>query len=395
MKSLGFILSYLTSQPRRRRNLRVVIGLVVVLVVMVAVYTTVFHVLMGREHHHYSWTTGVYWTLTTMSTLGFGDITFQSDAGRAFSALVLLSGALFILVLLPFAFIQFVFTPRMESREAARAPRKLPVGTQGHIVLAALGPIEDALIRRAKRARRPYVVLVPSVEEALALNDRGYKVMVGELDDPETYRAAQVGDAALVASTLPDTTNANIAFTVREIDGEVPVVVTASSEPAAAVLRLAGASEVIELGRMLGKAMAQRVLGDADSHVVGAIDDLVIAEASVANTPLVGQTLGELAVRERCGVNVVGVLERGVFCPWDPDLPITSRSVLVMAGNAELFDRYDARYGSRSLVEAPVVIIGAGGVGTAAGQVLGSAGIAYTMIEREPESARPGHGVDG
>jgi hypothetical protein len=66
-----------------------------------------------------------------MSTLGFGDITFRSDAGRAFSAAVLMSGALFILVLLPFAFIQFVFTPWMESREAARTPRKLPAGRVG------------------------------------------------------------------------------------------------------------------------------------------------------------------------------------------------------------------------------------------------------------------------
>ena len=31
-----------------------------------------------------------------MSTLGFGDITFESDAGRIFSVVVLLSGALFI-----------------------------------------------------------------------------------------------------------------------------------------------------------------------------------------------------------------------------------------------------------------------------------------------------------
>jgi transaldolase / glucose-6-phosphate isomerase len=35
----------------------------------------------GREH---SWITGVYWTLTVMSTLGFGDITFETDLGRLF-----------------------------------------------------------------------------------------------------------------------------------------------------------------------------------------------------------------------------------------------------------------------------------------------------------------------
>src|SRR5690606_40758289 len=124
----------------------------------------------GRDH---SWTTGVYWTLTTMSTLGFGDITFESDAGRAFSVVVLISGALFILVLLPFSFIQFVFTPWMEQREAARAPRRLPPGTSGHIVLTNLSEIEESLIRRAKRAKVPYVVIVPALQRALALPDRG------------------------------------------------------------------------------------------------------------------------------------------------------------------------------------------------------------------------------
>ncbi len=45
-----------------------------------------------------------------MSTLGFGDITFHSDLGRLFSIVVLFSGIVFLLVMLPFTFIQF-FTP--------------------------------------------------------------------------------------------------------------------------------------------------------------------------------------------------------------------------------------------------------------------------------------------
>ncbi|HKE74672.1 MAG TPA: TrkA C-terminal domain-containing protein [Acidimicrobiales bacterium] len=52
----------------------------------------------------------------------------------------------------------------------------------------------------------------------------------------------------------------------------------------------------------------------------------------MAGTPLVGRTLGELAVREGCGVNVVGVLERGDFRAWAPELTTTPRKVLVMAG---------------------------------------------------------------
>jgi hypothetical protein len=64
---------------------------------------------MESEGKEYSWITGFYWTLTVMTTLGFGDITFTTDLGKIFSIVVLLSGVIFLLVLLPFTFIQFFF----------------------------------------------------------------------------------------------------------------------------------------------------------------------------------------------------------------------------------------------------------------------------------------------
>lgn len=395
MKSLALIFSLL-STPVRRRNVRVVLWLVLALVVLVALYSVGFHVLMARENRDHSWMTGVYWTLTTMSTLGFGDITFESDAGRAFSVVVLVSGALFILVLLPFAFIQFVFTPWMEQREAARAPRKLPDTTTGHIVLTNLSEIEDSLIKRAKRAGVPYVVIVPNLTRALSLHDRGYAVMVGELDDPRTYQAARVEHAALVASTQPDTTNSNITFTVREFDDTVPIVVTASAAPSVDVLTLAGANSVLELGTMLGDAMARRVLGVAHAHVVGAIDDLLVAEASAAMSPFAGKMLGELDVRERCGVNLVGVWERGTFQVARANLRITPGAVVIMTGDAEQLACFDEMYGTPRESDAPAIIIGGGRVGRAAGRLLADAGIDYTIIEKQQARVRdPAHYVVG
>src|SRR5690606_2199671 len=142
--------------------------------------------------------------------------------------------------------IQFIFVPWMERREAARAPRELSSKAKGHLVLTNLGPIEDSLIRRARRSELHYVVVVPDLGEALQRFDEGYKVMVGDLDDPDTYRRARVAEAAMVASSCPDTTNTNIAFTVREFDATVPIVATASSQAAVDVLTLAGCDEVLQ-----------------------------------------------------------------------------------------------------------------------------------------------------
>ena len=76
------------------------------------------------------------------------------------------------------------------------------------------------------------------------------------------------------------------------------------------VLELAGANEVLQLGRRMGEALARRVVGnDALAHPLGSFDNLIIAEASIAETPMSGGTLAEANLVERFGVAPIG---RGV-----------------------------------------------------------------------------------
>jgi voltage-gated potassium channel len=388
MKSLAVILTFFTT-PQRRRNLLVLVRLLGVFAALVLVFTIVFHYLMAWEGQRYSWPTGIYWTLVVMSTLGFGDITFQSDVGRIFSVVVLLSGTTFMLVLLPFMFIQFFYVPWMEAQAAARAPRELPPGTRDHVVLTGLGPIEIALVRMLERVHLHYVLIVPELADALLLHDQGYEVMLGDLDDPITYRHVRVDQAALVATTRGDTTNTNVAFTVREISETVPILATASSSSSVDILQLAGCSRVLQMGEMLGQGLARRILGrDAKSHVIGEFGELLIAEAAAAHTPMVGRTLRDIRLREFGSVNVVGVWDRGHFQIAGPDTPINDTTVLVLAGSREQLDVYDELFCIYKASEAPVVIIGGGRVGRATAKALELQDIDYRIVERLPERVR-------
>jgi Trk K+ transport system NAD-binding subunit len=395
MKSLAFVLSYLAG-PLRRRDLRMVLILLIVFVFLVGTFTVIFHELMAREGQTHSWATGFYWTLVTMTTLGFGDITFTSDLGRVFSVVVLLTGTAFLLILLPFAFIQFVFVPWMTRRDASRAPRSLPEDTSGHLVLTRLGPIEDALIRRAEQAGVDYVILVADLSEALQLHDQGYRVMVGSTDDPATHRAARVEKAALVPATWPDTTNANIIFTVREISSDVPVAATAAKEASVDILELAGADEVLRLGSLLGRAMADRtLLPDGRSHVIGRFAGVLIAEARVAATPMVGQRLGEVGLRSELGVSVIGVWDHGTFTIAQPETRLSESTVLILAASSEQLAAYDRMYETDVDQAGSVVIIGGGRVGRAAAREFDAAGIARTIVEQRPERIRDDRYVIG
>lgn len=396
MKSVGLILSYLSGSTRRR-NTRLVVTLCIVLVVLVAVFSVIFHVLMAREDRSYSWATGVYWTMTVMSTLGFGDVTFESDAGRMFSVVVLVSGALFILVLLPFVFIQFVFMPWVAWRDANRAPRRVSPSTSGHLVLIGDGPLVEAVVQRANHAGVPYVLVGSASPDLLARHDEGYSVMIGDPDSPETYRAAEVDQAALVVATHADPTNTNIAFTIREISETVPIMTTADTDAAVDILRLAGSNDVLRLSESLGRAMAERVLGpDAGHHVIGRLGRLEIAEATASHPDLVGRTLRDAGVRERANVSIVGTWERGAYRPARPDLRIEAGSTLILAGTADQLAAYDAAFAQERREVAPVVVVGGGRVGRAAARRLAEEGFPYQVVEKLEGRVRdPDHYVHG
>lgn len=385
MKSLPLVLNFLAN-PTRRRNLRSLGQLLLIFAVMVIVFTIGFQLLMRREGQHHSWATGVYWVMVVMSTLGFGDITFHSDIGRLFSVVVLLSGSVFVLVLLPFMFIQFFYVPWLDAQAAARAPKELPANVRGHVILTTLGNVERSLIRMLQQSHIPYVLLVSDLVEALRLHDEGFAVMLGDVDDRGTYLRARVEQASLVVAAQRDTTNTNIAFTVREISTSVWIVATASASASVDILELAGCNQVLQLGEMLGQAFARRVWGrDAKCHVVGNFGELLIAEAAAAGTPLVGRTLRDIRLAEHASVNVVGVWNRGRFALAGPDTLVDSSSILLLSGTREDLDEYDSLFCLYSASEAPVIIIGGGRVGRATAIELLARGTDYRIVERNPE----------
>ncbi|TWU25244.1 Voltage-gated potassium channel Kch [Novipirellula galeiformis] len=383
MKSFTTLYLHFMRNRASRRNLRVLAQFVLLLIGMILVYSVIFHYLMAWEGRRYTWITGIYWTLTVMSTLGFGDITFHTDPGRLFSMLVLMSGTLFMLILLPFTFIQFFYAPWIQAQEAARAPRQLPANSEGHVIVTNYGPVEAALIKKLTQFKYPYVILVAEVAEALRLHDLDLKVVVGELDDPETYRRLRTDKAALVATVGGDVINTNVAFTARGVSEQVPIVATAADVASVDVLELAGCTQVLELAEMMGRSLARRVIGrDAKSHVIGQFDKLLIAEASAARTPLVGRTLRDIRLRDHVNITVSGVWERGRYQNAGPDTLITETTVLVLAGTRDQLDEYDSLFCIYHASEVPVVILGFGRVGAATARALDQQSIEYRVVEK-------------
>ncbi len=385
MKTISTHLSYFLKDREVKRNLSILLRYVVFLLVVIAIFTVVFHFIMlyveGEEH---SWITGLYWTLTVMSTLGFGDITFQSDIGRLFSVFVLLSGIVMLLIVLPFAFIRFFYAPWLESQIQNRAPRSLPAGTSNHVILTNYDTITQGVVRRLERDEIPYVVLEPDPVTAANLYVDGVQVVTGEVDDKATYEAVRANQARFVLANHDDQTNTNVTLTVREVAPDVLLAALVSDDDSQDILELSGATQVLPIKRWLGEQLATRVTAQyGEVHPIGQYRDLRFAELPVHHTNLEGQTIREARLRERTGATVVGGWERGTLHPVRPNTPLEPTSVLVVTGTTEQLRTLNRQVISDEELTEPVLVIGGGSVGGAAVRALHERGVPVHLVERE------------
>jgi Trk K+ transport system NAD-binding subunit len=351
----------------------------------IVAYSLIFRVIMEFEGQQHSWLTGFYWTLTVMSTLGFGDITFHSDPGRIFTIVVLVSGILMLLIVLPFTFIQSFYAPWLKAQLHTRAPRSIADDVRDHVILCRNDEIAQGLIPQLDEHEIPYVLLEADPVVAAELFTDGFSVIARSPEAPRTYEKIRAKDARLVIANHDDATNTNITITVREVTPDVDIVALAEQADSIDILELGGATHVMPLKHDLGEHLASRVtVGARSAHRLGRFEDLVIAEFPIRGTALTGRSVRDTRLRELTGLNIVGVWERGRLLPAGPDTILSDLSVPVIVGTEEQLTELDALFVIYTPNENPVLVIGGGTVGCATTHVLRERGAAVTILDADP-----------
>lgn len=382
MKTLAAELAFF-FRGRARSNLKLLLGYAGFLLVMMLTYSVLFqYVMMRVEDREYSFVTGLYWTITVMTTLGFGDITFHTDAGRVFAAVVTLSGLVFLLIVLPFGLISLFVAPWTEERLKRRLTQKLPEDTRGHVIICGWNPVTLATLRRLDQIGVETVVVTSDHAQAVRLEEGGARVVYGQPADPQVLKSLRVEHARAVVGNLRDADNVNLVLTVRAL-ADTPVVTVVTDAERAELLAIAGAAGVVALNDTLGRHLAVRsTTKGARSHVLGSYGDLLFAEVPLGGCPLVGSTLEAAAIRARTGASVAGVWERGSFSLPEPTTVITERTVVVLVATAEQLERLEAVVGG-DLSGDSILVIGHGSVGCAAADMLSATGVPFRLVDKD------------
>jgi len=301
------------------------------------IYSLIFIYLFKIEQHpeQANLITAVYWVITSMTTVGYGDIVLTSNAGRAFSVLVQLSGVIMIFGLM----FPLVITPWLERTIKDILPLKAPEDMNDHIIICKYNRLVETLIDELKDHGISFIIVDNDEHLIHELVEKKIPCIFGSASNEEALKNANIDTARVVITNDTDEENANIVLTAREYT-DVDVIAMVEDTSKAKYLKYAGASRVVSPKSLFGRFIGKKAIDPFVSRLTGAtefFEGVSIVEFPIyPNSQLIGNTFEIAAIRERTGANIVGIWKSGIlsFNPHANDM-IKDNSVLLAIGTTE------------------------------------------------------------
>jgi voltage-gated potassium channel len=280
------------------RTLRIRLFLVVALLLLVvAVFWLDRAGLRDQIDGHISFTDVVYFTMVSVTSVGYGDIVPVSARARIIDALFVTPIRLFIWLIFVGTAYQLVLQRLIEGFRMRRLQEKL----EQHVIVCGYGHsgrcAAGELVTRGME-KHQIVVVDPSRERVEEAAEHGYIGILGDASREEALREAMLLTArALFVCTHRDDTNVLIVLTARNLSGSVRIVTRVEESENEKLLKQSGANATVLPSRVGGILMADSL----DSSVVlSYVMDLISADGHVvlvereAQANEIGRPLAEL-----------------------------------------------------------------------------------------------------
>jgi len=212
-----------------------------ILAVILLAGTVAFHLL-----ERWPLLTALYFTAATITTVGYGDVTPATGAGRALSVVLMFSGiglASYVLADLAQLLLHGELSMAIREDELRRRVQR----ARGHLIVCGYGRTGRRVARLATERYRFEVVVIDRDREACeSAIARGLPAIQGDATQEETLREANVERArALVVCTGDDRTNVFVTLLARNLNPDLHVTAVAHTREGERLLRRAGADEVV------------------------------------------------------------------------------------------------------------------------------------------------------
>ena len=266
-----------------------------------------------------------YMTVITVTTVGYGEVHPLSQAGRAFTVLILLSGVgafFYAFTLLMALLAEGGFVERLERRRLARMLDQL----RDHFIVCGFGRMGEIIASEFARQRVPFVVVERNPERLQLAMDRGYLAVEADASNEDALQRVGIARArGLIAAVSTNAENVYAVLSARLLNPSIFIVGRAETDDSRVKLTRAGADRVISPYHLGGLQLAQTALRPAVVdfvHLATSSDNMELAleQVHIADgSSLANRSLIDAGLRQRFGVVVVGIRRADGRMDFNPE----------------------------------------------------------------------------
>ena len=284
---------------------------------------------------------GLYMTMITLATIGYGETHPLSPAGRAFTLVLIVVGVGIVAYgfsTLTALWVEGTVSDIWERRRMEHQIEAL----HDHVIVCGGGETGRHITAELQKADMAFVVveLDEARLQALHKSDPDILTIAGDATDLEVLRHAGVERAFGLAACMPaDKDNLFTLLTARELNPKMRIVTRVIADDANSRLRKVGADAVVSTSRIGALRIASEMLRP---HVVSVLDAMLrepspirVQEARVG-AGAAGKRLCELRMQERVGTIVFAMREavtrHHVFNP-PPDRVLVEDDILILCAD--------------------------------------------------------------
>ena len=311
--------------------------LAAIAVIGVVVFGTVgFKLVMG-----WPWFDCLYFTIITITTIGYGEPQGMNQDGRYFTVVLILLGVGTIgyaLTAAARAVLEFELVSAIGKRKMFKDISKL----SGHYIVCGCGRMGSRIVRDIEKRGEEFVIIESDEAVADSLLAQGHMVLMGDATRDEILRSAGVERArGLVCSVTSDPDNLYITLAARDLSKELFIVARASDEAALNRLLKAGANKVVSPVITGSNQMAQMLLKPAVADFIELatmtdVLELEIEQIEVKPTsPSIGRALKDTGFRNALDVIIIAIKRDGGHMIFNPsaETVIERNDALVALGS--------------------------------------------------------------
>lgn len=286
----------------------------------------------------------VYWSLITISTVGFGDIVPVTPEGKFVTLILIING--FLVIAFSTSIVTTALAERMESIKVTRIENEVQK-LKEFVVVCGYDIMAKNLAKELLKEKTKVLIVDTDQEKIVAAKDDNFLAILGDSTNMDFLTKIGIGDGAttIIALSDDDATNLSIVLGARTLDENIQIITLVNDQEVENKLKLAGANFIINSNQIsayvAGEYIGQPVAFEAVDGIL--LNDDISAQVDeieiVDGMNIIGKNLNIINF-EDYNLTLIGAIDSSnehefIFNPVSLDYIIKEKDILIVIGYKE------------------------------------------------------------